>query len=133
MKEFIGAFSAFLEVQIAMVLEFYGVIHAMEEAQRMRLTNVWLECDSALVCVAFTVRSNVRGCFVINGILVLIIVGKSGLELLLFFMKGNACAYKLANLRFIHRESFHWYNRLPSSPFLEFFMNRYSLPLYRFC
>jgi len=51
-----------------MVAEFYGVIHAMEEAQKMRLTNVWLECDSALVCVMFT-------------------VGKSGLGLLIFFVK----------------------------------------------
>jgi len=35
MKEFIGAFSVFLDVQIAMVAEFYGVIHVMEEAQKM--------------------------------------------------------------------------------------------------
>jgi len=28
----IGAFFAFLEVQTAMVAEFYGVIHAIEEA-----------------------------------------------------------------------------------------------------
>jgi len=39
-KEFIGAFSAFLEVQTAMVAEFYGVIHAMEETQKMKLINV---------------------------------------------------------------------------------------------
>jgi len=40
MREFISVFSMFLEVQTAMVVEFYGVIHAMEEAQKMRLTNV---------------------------------------------------------------------------------------------
>ena len=57
MGEFIGAFSAFLEVQTALVAEFYGVIHAMEEAQKMGLTNVWLECDSALVCAAFPTRT----------------------------------------------------------------------------
>jgi len=45
MREFIGAFFAFLEVQTVMVAEFYEVIHAMEEDQKMRLTNVWLECD----------------------------------------------------------------------------------------
>jgi len=55
---FIGAFSAFLGVQTALVAKFYGVIQAMEEAQKLGLTNVWLECDSALVCVAFTVRTN---------------------------------------------------------------------------
>jgi len=46
-----------------MVVEFYGVIHAMEEAQKMGLTNVWLECDSALVCAAFIVRNNVLWMF----------------------------------------------------------------------
>jgi len=59
MRDFIDAFSTFLEVQTTMVVEFYGVIHVMEEAQKMGLTNVWLECDSALVCAAFTVRTNV--------------------------------------------------------------------------
>ena len=44
-----------------MVVEFYGVIHVMEETQKMGLTNsnVWLECDYVLVCVAFTARTNV--------------------------------------------------------------------------
>ena len=37
MREFIGVFSVFLEVQTAMVVEFYGVINAMEEAQRCGL------------------------------------------------------------------------------------------------
>jgi len=49
----------FLEVHTAMVVEFYGVIYAMEETQKMRLTNVWLECDFALVCVAFIARIDV--------------------------------------------------------------------------
>jgi len=71
-----------------MVVEFYGVIHAMEEAQKMGLTNVWLECDSALVCVVFTVKTNVLWLFVINEILVLITAGKSSLWLLIFFVKG---------------------------------------------
>jgi len=59
MREFIRAFSAFLEVQIALVAEFYGVIHVMEEAQKMGFTNVWLKYDSILVCAAFTARTNV--------------------------------------------------------------------------
>jgi len=59
MGEFIGVFSVFLEVWTAMVAEFYGVIHAMEEAQKMMLTNVWLACDFVLVCAPFTARTNV--------------------------------------------------------------------------
>ena len=42
------------------------------------------------------------GCFVIDGILVLITVEKSSLGLLIF-REGNACADKLANLGFTHR------------------------------
>jgi len=49
----------FFEVQTALVVEFYEVIYAMEEAQKMELTNVWLECDSVLVCAAFTAMTNV--------------------------------------------------------------------------
>ena len=87
MRKFIGAFSAFLKVQSALIVEFYGVIHAMEEAQKMGLTNVWLECDSALVCAVFTVGQMFLGCFVIDGMLVLITVGKLDLRLLIFFVK----------------------------------------------
>jgi len=31
----------------------------MKEAQKMGLTNVWIECDSVLVCVVFTASTNV--------------------------------------------------------------------------
>jgi len=40
MREFIGGFSAFLDIQKTLVAKFYGVINAMEKAQRMRLTTV---------------------------------------------------------------------------------------------
>ena len=80
MGEFIGAFSAFLEVQTALVAEFYGVIHAMEEAQKMGLTNVWLECDSALVCAAFNARTNVPWMLRNRW-------NALGLQLLIFFVK----------------------------------------------
>jgi len=33
MREFIGTFSAFLEIQTAIAAEFYGLIHSMEEIQ----------------------------------------------------------------------------------------------------
>jgi len=67
-----------------------------------------------------------RGCFLIDEILVLIRVTH-------IFREEDVCADKLASLGFIHKESFHWYNRFPSSLFVEFFMNMYSLPMHRFC
>jgi len=127
MGEFIGVFSAFLEVQTTMVVEFYEVIHAMEEAQKIGFTNVWLECDFALVCTAFTARINVS--WMLHNLLNICLnyCGKIRFRITHIFREGNVYADKLANLGFIHRESFHCYDRFLSSLFLEFFMNRYSL------
>ena len=133
MGEFIGVFSAFLDVQTALIAEFYGVIHAMKEAQKMGLINVWLECDYALVCAAFTVRTNVTWMLQNRWNTCLNFCGTIRFRVTHIFREGNACADKLANLGFIHRESFHWYNRLPASLFLELVMNRYNLPMYRLC
>ena len=111
-EEFIGAFSAFLDVHTVLVAEFYGVIYALEEAQKLGLTNVWLECDSALVCV----RTNVVPWMLRNRLNTCLNYGrKIRFRVTHIFREGNVCADKLANLRFIHRESSHWYNRLPSS------------------
>ena len=101
----------------------------MEEAQKIGLNNVWLECDSALVCVAFTAKTNVPWMLRNQWNICLNYFGKIRFRVTHIFRQGNACVDKLTNLGFIHRESFHWYNRLPSSLFLEFFMNRYSLPM----
>jgi len=65
------------------------------------------------------------GPFIIGGTNALIILGKFIFRISHIFREGNACASKLVNLGFIHKEKFHWYNRLPSSLFLEFFINSY--------
>jgi len=52
MEEFIEVFSTLFEVHIALVAEFYGIIHTIKEAQKIRLINVWLKCDSVLVCAS---------------------------------------------------------------------------------
>jgi len=59
MREFISGCSTFFDVQTTLVVEFYEVIYALEEVQKTSFTNVWLECDSALVCVAFIARTTV--------------------------------------------------------------------------
>ena len=132
-KPNIGTLSVFLEVQTALIAGFYGVIHAMKEAQMMGLTNVWLECDFVLVCVVFTARTNVPWMLRNRWNICLNHCEKIRFKVTHNFREGNAYANKLANLGFIHRESFHWYNRLSSSLFLKFFINKYSLLLYRFC
>jgi len=118
MGEFIGAFSAFLDVQTTLIAEFYGVIYALEEAQKLGLTNVWLECDFGLVCAAFTTRTNVPWMFRNRCYTCLNFCGKIKFRLTHIFCEGNVCVDKLANLGFIHRESFHWYNRFSYSLFL---------------
>ncbi|XP_068484842.1 uncharacterized protein [Phaseolus vulgaris] len=63
MGEFIGSFFVLLNVQTALVVEFYGLIHAIEQAQKISLTSLWFECDFVLVSVAFTVMTNVPWMF----------------------------------------------------------------------
>jgi len=72
------------------------------------------------------------GFFIIGGNTCLDYCGKIRFRISHIFHEGNACADQLANLGFIHRKQFHWYNRLPSSLFLEFSINRYRLSKYRF-
>jgi len=112
MGEFIVGFSAFLDIQTALVVEFYVATHAIKKAQKMGLTSLWLEYDSALVCVAFTTRTNVPWILRNMWKTCLNYYGKIRFRISHIFREGNAC---VANLGFVHREQFHWYNRLPSS------------------
>jgi len=109
MGEFIEAFFAFLDVQNALVVEFYGVIYALEEAQKLGLINVWLECDSALVYAVFTTRTNIPWMLRNRWNTSPNYCGKIRFRVTHIFREGNVCLDKLANLGFIHRESFHWY------------------------
>jgi len=133
MGEFIGSFYAFIDVQTVLVAEFYVVIYVMEKAQKMSLTNVWLERDFALVSDAFTASTKISWMLRNWWNTCLNYCGKIRFRVTHIFHEENACADKLPHLTFIHRDSFHWYNRLSFSLFLEFFMNRYNLPICRFC
>ena len=40
MKDFIGGFSAFLDIHIALVVEFYEIIHVTKEGKKIGLTSL---------------------------------------------------------------------------------------------
>jgi len=89
MREFIGVFSAFLDVQTALIAEFYGVIYMLWRKLKswvllMSGWNVTLPC----FVLRLLLGQMFLRCFVIDEILVLITVEKSGLRLLIFFVKG---------------------------------------------
>jgi len=71
-----------------MFAEFYGVIHAMEEAQRWGLLMSGLNVILSWFVLRLLLELMFHGCLVINEILVLITMGKSSLRLLIFFVKG---------------------------------------------
>ena len=133
--EYEGIYWSFLCVflKFRLLWLMYEIIHTMKKTQKMGFTNVWLECDSALVRVVFTTRTNVPCMFCNRWNTCLNYYGKIRFRITHIFREENTCLYKLANLGFIHIKSFHWYNRISSSLFLKFFMNRYSLPIYHFC
>ena len=116
-----------------MTIKLYIYIYMLWRKFKSWLTNVWLECDSTLICVAFTARTNVHWMLCNRWNICLNYCEKIRFRVIHIFREGNACVDKLANLGFIHKESFHWYKMFPSSLFLEFFINRYSLSMYRFC
>ena len=118
----------FLKFRQLWLLSFMELYMLWRKLKRWGL-NIWLEYDFALVCVAFTARTNVSWMLRNRWNTCLNYCGEIRFRVTHIFREGNACVDKLTNLGFIHRESFHWYNRFPSSPFSEFFMNRYSLPI----
>jgi len=120
-REFIGDLSTFLDVRTVLVVEFYGVLHVIEQAQKMGLTSLWFKCDFTLVCATFTVQTNVPWMFCNRWNTCLNYYRKIRFKVPHIFREANVCVDKLVNLGFIHREYFHWYNRLLSNIFLKFF------------
>jgi len=59
MSDFVGGFSFFLGVQFSLVTEFMRVIISLEEVQKDGYIQLWLECDSSLVCHVFPSKSYV--------------------------------------------------------------------------
>jgi len=89
MEEFICA-AMIVEFYLAaqkMIVEFYGVIHAMEKLKNWGLLMFGLSVILPWFVLRLLLRLMFRGCFVINEIFVLIIVEKSGLGLLISFVK----------------------------------------------
>ena len=52
--EYIGSFSSFLGVQKSLYVDVMGVILAIELAWSKGFRRIWLECDSSLLCQAFS-------------------------------------------------------------------------------
>jgi len=90
-----------------LVVEFYGVIHAIEEAKKRGFPGVWLECDSALACAVFNARIDVPFILRNRWNKWLIIVRKIRFRISHTFRDGNASTDQLANLGFIYREQFY--------------------------
>ena len=70
----------------------------------MGLTNVWLEYDYVLICVAFIARKNVPWMLWNRWNTCLNYCGNIRFWVTHIFRERNACADKFATLRFIHRE-----------------------------
>jgi len=81
-----------------MVVEFYGVIHAMKEAKKTKLNNVRLECDFALVCDAFIAMTNVPWMLHNRWNICFNYCEKIRFRITHIFREGNVCVDKLTNL-----------------------------------
>jgi len=71
-----------------MVAEFYGLIYVWRKLKRWGLLMYDLNMILPWFMLHLLLGLMFHGCFIIDGILVLITVGKIGLGLLVFFVKG---------------------------------------------
>jgi len=103
---YVGGFSSFLVVQSFMVAEFVGAIIVLEEAQKAGYRQLWLECDSSIVCSPFSSNSLVpwtlrnrwnKGFSFCRGI---------DYKISHIFREGNHCVDKLTSLGLLNRLEF---------------------------
>jgi len=88
MWEFIGEFSAFLDVHTALVLSFMELYMLWRKLKGWGLLVYGLNVIMPWFVLHLLLGLIYRGCFVIDEILVLITMAKSGLGSLIFFVKG---------------------------------------------
>jgi len=113
-------FLCFLKFRLLWLLSFMGLYMLWRKLKRWDLLISSWNVILLWFVLCLLLGQMFLECFVINRILVLISVAKIRFMVTHVFCEGNACADKLANLWFIHRESFHLYNRFPSGLFLNF-------------
>jgi len=124
--EYIGSFSSFLRVQKSLYAKVMGVILAIELAWSKGFKCIWLECDSSMLCQAFSsfnlipwsLRGRWRKCIKI--------CKEIKFKVSHIFREGNHYADKMALLGLENKLD------LPVVIKLDFFHNRYQFPLFRF-
>ena len=123
--EYICSFSSFIRIQKSFYVETMGAILAIELAWSKDFRLIWLECDSSMLCQAFSsfnlipwsLRGRWRKCIKI--------CKEIEFKVSHIFYKGNHCVDKLALLGFKNKLDFIWYDDLPTIIKLYFFHNMY--------
>jgi len=130
--EYISSFSSFLGVQKSLYAEVMGVILAIELAWSKCFKRICLECDSSLLCQAFSLfniipwslRERWRKCIKI--------CKEIEFKVSHIFRERNHCVDKLASLGLKNELDFKWYDVLPVVIELDVLHNRYQLPIFCF-
>jgi ribonuclease HI len=130
--EFLGGFEKNLGIANSLVAEIMGAILAIECAYDRNWYQLWLECDSSLVVLAF------KDPFVIpwqlkNRWLNCITKIKSmSFCISHIYREGNHCADKLASTG-LALTDFCWWNAAPEIIIKDLDSNRLGLPFFRIC
>ena len=106
---------------------------AIENANRLNISHLWLETDSQLVSQAFqtshmvpwSLRNRWLNCLVTSRSMSLVVSH--------IYREGNSCADRLANVGLSSPLNlFVWWNFVPGFLMGEYMRNRLGLPNYRF-
>jgi len=126
----IGSFSSFFGVQKSLYVKVMRAILAIELAWSKGFKCIWLECDSSLLCQAFS--SFISGSFRGRWRKCIKICKEIEFKVYHIFREWNHCVDKLTLLRLKNKLDFKWYDVLPAIIKLDFFHNRYQLPTFHF-
>ena len=102
----------FLKFRLLWLLSFIELYMLWRKLKRWGILMYGLNVDSALDCATFTVRTNVSWMLRNRWNICLNYCEKLRFRITHILHEENVCVDKLVNLKFIHRELFHWYNKL---------------------
>jgi ribonuclease HI len=129
---FIGGFAQNLGRTNSLEAEIMGVILAIDCAHERNWRQLWLECDSSLVVLAFKSPCVIPWHLKNRWLNCLTKIKTMRFCISHIYREGNHCADKLASIGLTLNE-FHWWNSAPEIIWNDLASNRLGLPCFRCC
>ncbi|GAU23975.1 hypothetical protein TSUD_327760 [Trifolium subterraneum] len=130
--EFIGGFTQNLGRANSLFAEIMGAILAIECASNKNWNQIWLECDSKLVVLAFMSPHIIPWQLKNRWLNCITKINSMNFCISHIYREGNHCADKLASLG-LTLNDYTWWDIAPMIIRKDLVSNRLGLPFFRVC